>query len=40
MNAKVKGSRAEHRSMGLLEAAGYSCKNPHPDDKVVSILAQ
>lgn len=25
MNAKAKGSRAEHRSMRLLEAAGYSC---------------
>jgi Holliday junction resolvase len=24
MNAKAKGSRAEHRSMKLLEAAGYS----------------
>jgi hypothetical protein len=25
MNAKRKGSRNEHRSMRLLEAAGYSC---------------
>ena len=25
MNAKRKGSRNEHRSMQLLEAAGYNC---------------
>ncbi len=25
MNRKAKGSRAEHRSMRMLEAAGYSC---------------
>lgn len=25
MNAKRKGSRAEHRTMQLLEASGYSC---------------
>ena len=25
MNAKAKGSRNEHRTMKLLEAAGYSC---------------
>ena len=25
MNAKRKGSRAEHRSMKLLEASGYAC---------------
>lgn len=25
MNAKAKGTRNEHRSMRLLEAAGYSC---------------
>ena len=25
MNAKGKGSRAEHRTMRVLEAAGYSC---------------
>lgn len=25
MNAKRKGARNEHRSMRLLEAAGYSC---------------
>lgn len=25
MNAKKKGARNEHRSMSLLEAAGYSC---------------
>lgn len=25
MNAKRKGSRAEHRSMKLLEAMGYAC---------------
>ncbi len=25
MNAKRKGNRQEHRSMKLLEAAGYSC---------------
>jgi hypothetical protein len=25
MNAKAKGTRNEHRSMRLLEAAGYAC---------------
>jgi Holliday junction resolvase-like predicted endonuclease len=25
MNAKDKGRRSEHRSMALLEAAGYRC---------------
>jgi len=25
MNAKAKGTRAEHRSMVILEAAGYRC---------------
>lgn len=25
MNAKAKGTRAEHRAMRLLEAVGYSC---------------
>ena len=25
MNAKRKGNRKEHRSMALLEAAGYAC---------------
>jgi len=25
MNAKAKGRRNEHRSMALLEAAGYRC---------------
>lgn len=25
MNAKAKGTRNEHRSMALLEAAGYRC---------------
>jgi Holliday junction resolvase len=25
MNAKAKGNRQEHRTMKLLEAAGYSC---------------
>jgi hypothetical protein len=25
MNAKRKGTRNEHRSMGVLEAAGYRC---------------
>jgi len=25
MNAKAKGNRNEHRTMHLLEAAGYSC---------------
>lgn len=25
MNAKAKGTRAEHRCMRILEAAGYSC---------------
>ena len=25
MNAKAKGTRAEHRSIRLLEAAGYAC---------------
>jgi Holliday junction resolvase len=25
MNAKAKGNRNEHRSMALLEAAGYAC---------------
>jgi Holliday junction resolvase len=25
MNAKAKGTRNEHRSMRLLEAAGYRC---------------
>lgn len=25
MNAKRKGTRAEHRAMRILEAAGYSC---------------
>jgi len=25
MNAKAKGTRNEHRSMRLLESAGYSC---------------
>ncbi len=25
MNAKRKGSRNKHRSMALLEAAGYQC---------------
>lgn len=25
MNAKAKGSRAEHRTMALLEAMGYQC---------------
>ena len=25
MNAKRKGTRNEHRSMAILEAAGYSC---------------
>src|SRR5579864_789818 len=25
VNSKAKGNRAEHRSMRLLEAAGYSC---------------
>jgi Holliday junction resolvase-like predicted endonuclease len=25
MNAKAKGKRNEHRSMALLEAAGYRC---------------
>lgn len=25
MNAKAKGTRAEHRAMRILEAAGYSC---------------
>ena len=25
MNSKAKGSRNEHRSMALLEAAGYRC---------------
>jgi Holliday junction resolvase len=25
MNTKAKGTRAEHRAMRLLEAAGYSC---------------
>jgi Holliday junction resolvase len=25
MNSKAKGTRAEHRSIALLEAAGYAC---------------
>ena len=25
MNAKAKGNRNEHRSMAVLEAAGYAC---------------
>ena len=25
MNCKAKGTRAEHRSIAILEAAGYSC---------------
>jgi hypothetical protein len=25
MNAKAKGTRNEHRSIGMLEAAGYQC---------------
>jgi Holliday junction resolvase len=25
MNAKAKGTRNEHRSMAILEAAGYAC---------------
>lgn len=39
MNAKAKGTRNEHRSMALLEAAGYSCTRAAASLGIFDIVA-
>ena len=39
MNAKAKGTRNEHRSIRLLEAAGYSCTRAAASLGVFDIVA-
>lgn len=39
MNSKAKGARAEHKSIRLLEAAGYSCTRAAASLGVFDIVA-